>query len=198
VQGNKDSARGANTNLDWKECVEALKDSRLAELSDWRVTGLDIWKVLRSQEKIGLYKGHIAFAVHNAESQVVGCHYLSDQQKKQWQYTPGVKLAPFIIGDIDHAKVGHAFESQWDQVAFCDKTSAHLTDGILTLSTRGAKNPRLLADVFTSEKEIFLWPQNDDAGETWVERVPRIPEATLRVVRSHNWGADYRIVVRMS
>jgi len=85
-------------------------------------------------------------------------------------------MRPLIIGDLC-ANVVHAFESQWDAFALCDKLSLHHNEDVALIITRGAANGALVRDMIPSNATVYVWPQNDPlrngkrAGDEWLKAV---------------------------
>ena len=117
---------------------------------------------LKESGLVGLYDGCIAFPVHDRAGNVVAVHYrLKDGS---WRYFPqGVTVRPLVIGELVSGDTVHIFESYWDAFAFMDKSGER--HGIIV--TRGASNGALVADVIPQGAKVYLWTQNDAAGEKW-------------------------------
>ena len=73
-----------------------------------------------------------------------------------------------MIGDLRQAKQVHLFESQWDMLAFADRTSNYEAPGVAFVATRGASNAALVKDKLPEGASVLAWPQNDAAGEKWL------------------------------
>ena len=164
------SGNGATSNLapvfNWRTCVDALTDKHLEHLAKWRGYSREFCSWLKQNGFVGLYDGCIAFAVHEHAGKVVAVHYrLKDGS---WRYYPhGIKTAPLIIGELLAGDPVHIFESQWDGFAFMDESGER--GGIII--TRGASNGRLVADAIPERAKIYVWPQNDSAGEKWQKNI---------------------------
>ncbi|MGA7127365.1 MAG: phage/plasmid primase, P4 family, partial [Chthoniobacterales bacterium] len=64
----------------------------------------------------------------------------------------------------------HCSESQWDMLSLADKLRLDQSIGVVTFSTRGAGNAKLLSCIPKDAGAVFLWPQNDEAGRRWLQR----------------------------
>lgn len=94
---------------------------------------------------------------------------------KDWFHHPsGVGTHPFVIGDLAQAKQIHLFESQWDLLAFADRSGNYGAQGVAFVATRGASNARLVKGLLPNGASILAWPQNDAAGRKWLNDLSRI------------------------
>jgi Protein of unknown function (DUF3631)/CHC2 zinc finger len=155
----------ATSGFDWQECVEALTDAHLERLGNerWFSRGFCEW--LHENNYVGLHSGRIAFP--NGNGTVVGAHIWQDD--KGWLFYPvGNKTQPFVIGDLKNAKQVHLFESQWDMLAFADRSGNYEAQGVAFVATRGAANAALVKDKLPEGASVLAWPQNDVAGEKWL------------------------------
>jgi CHC2 zinc finger len=134
-QGNQESQA-----FDWLHCVNALTDEHLEQLGNERSYSRAFCSWMRENKLVGLFKSCIAFSVHN-NGTIVSTHYrLKDGS---WRYHPqGTKTAPFILGDLTHAKEIHVFESQWDMLAFADRTSNYEARSVASWLPEGLLTPR--------------------------------------------------------
>jgi hypothetical protein len=164
VTSHRQSDNGATstTLFDWSNCVPAFTDKHLERLAEWRGYSIEFCYWLKQNGFLGLYNGLIAFPVHDRTSNVIAVHYrLKDGS---WRYHPqGAKVRPLVIGELVPGDPVHVFESQWDAFAFMDKSGE--CAGIII--RRGASNGALVADLIPENSTIYLWPQNDAAGEKW-------------------------------
>ena len=147
---------------DWRACVEAFTDIHLERLADWRGFSGDLCSWLKQNELVGLYEGCIAFPVHVSAGNVTAIHYrLKDGS---WRYYPrGTKVNPLVIGELAAGDPVHVFESQWDAFAFTDVSGER--SGIVI--SRGAGNGALVGPLLPENSTVYLWTQNDAAGEKW-------------------------------
>ena len=167
-------SQSAQPPLHWQSCVAALTPEHRAKLAEWRGYAPKFVEWLHAENLIGLFEGErIAFPVHAAQCNVLGCHYRL-KEDGSWRYHPtGTRTAPFIIGDIATAKSVFVFESQWDLLAVLDAFDWHIQMPAATaaIATRGAANARLLADLCTPDAVVCAFGQNDDPGQTWLAAV---------------------------
>jgi hypothetical protein len=159
------TAKKANGAFNWQACVEALTESDLERLGNERWYSRAFCEWLRQKQLVGVQNGRIAFP--NGNGTVVGAHVW--QGDKDWLFYPaGNKTQPFIIGDLKNAKQIHLFESQWDMLAFADRTGNYEAQDVAFVATRGAANAALVKDKLPEGASVLAWPQNDAAGEKWL------------------------------
>jgi hypothetical protein len=157
------SKPGASASApDWRACVEAFTDEHLERLADWRGYSGEFCSWLKRNALVGLYEGCIAFPVHDDARNVVALHYrLRDGS---WRYyPPGAKVRPLVIGELVVGDPLHGFESQWDGFDFMDKSGER--SGIII--SRGAGNGALVGSLLPEGSTVYLWTQNDPAGDKW-------------------------------
>ena len=105
---------------------------------------------------------------------VIGVHYKVDGG---WRYTPvGVKTTPFVIGELVAGEPVHCFESQWCGFGFMDVSGER--SGIVI--TRGASNGGLVAGLIPENSTVYVWTQNDAAGEKWQNAICANTKATVK------------------
>ena len=160
-----DSSTATPQTFDWQSCNEAFTEQRVQQLARFRGYSVEFCWWPKEKRLIGLYKGHIAFPVHE-NGKVVGAHYKPKHGDK-WFYTDGVKTLPLVIGELAAGDTVHVFESYWDAFAFMDVSGER--DGIII--TRGAGNGGLVKDVVPKSAKIYLWPQNDNPGGEWAKKI---------------------------
>jgi hypothetical protein len=148
-------------SFDWMACVESLTDNDLERLGNQRWYSRAFCAWLRDNRFVGVYNDCIAFPVNDHAGQVVGAHYRV--KNGSWRYTPGATATPLVIGELIEGDNVHLFESQFDAFAFIDISGE--TGGILI--TRGASNGGSAASRIPEGARVFLWTQNDQAGEKW-------------------------------
>jgi hypothetical protein len=142
--------------FDWCVCVQALTDKHAEYIAKWRGYSLSFVKELKDKGQIGIYKGLVAFPVHN-NGKIVGTHYRLKSGK--WLHFPeGIKAAPLVFGDLRPGKPVQGFESTWDGLDYMDKTGER--DGVII--TRGATNGKLVAGLISPESSVYAWKQNDE------------------------------------
>jgi Protein of unknown function (DUF3987)/CHC2 zinc finger len=167
----------ARSAFDWRVCVNASTDKHLEQLAKWRGYSIEFCSWLKNEGLIGLHAGCIAFPVHDEAGRVVAAHYRLRGDKNDWRYYPtGTKTRPLVIGDLLAGDPIHVFESQWDAFAFMDVSGER--DGIIT--TRGASNGHLVAYVISERAKVYLWPQNDSAGEKWQRDICANTDAAVK------------------
>src|SRR4029453_704227 len=146
-------------------------------LAKWRGYLIEFCSWLKNEGLIGLHAGCIAFPVHDEAGRVVAAHYRLRGDKNDWRYYPtGTKTRPLVIGELLAGDPIHVFESQWDAFAFMDVSGER--DGIIT--TRGASNGHLVAYVISERAKVYLWPQNDSAGEKWQRDICANTDAAVK------------------
>jgi AAA domain len=175
---------------DWASCLK-LSEEHAKRLARWRGLSEQFVQWLVETDLVRVYNKNGSqrwvFPVH-LDGRVAGCHSRpiewAGPERCPWLILPknekgGPGMRPLIIGDFASARSVHVFESQWDMFAVCDRLSLHLTDGVVTVSTRGAQNAKLVSIVPNSVREAYLWQQNDTAGQGWSDAVARyLPIAT--------------------
>src|SRR4030095_7408158 len=152
--------------LDWPACVEALTNKHLEQLARSRAYSIEFCFWLKQNGLVGLYNGCFALPVHDRGRNVLAVHYrLKDGS---WRYYPqGAKVRPLIIGELVPSDPVHVFESQWDAFAFMDRSEER--SGIIV--TRGASNGALVAGLIQENSTVYVWTQNDAAGEKWQKNI---------------------------
>jgi hypothetical protein len=163
----------------WKACVEAFTETHLEHLADWRGLSGEFCSWLKQNRLVGLFENCIAFPVQDAaHDQIAAIHYrLADGS---WRYFPkGAKVRPLIIGEIAAGETLHVFESQWDAFAFMDKSGER--SGIVI--SRGAGNGALIAGSFQEDSTVYLWSQNDAAGQNWAKNVCANSKAIVKIAK---------------
>jgi hypothetical protein len=160
--------------FDWQACVAALTPEHRATLAGWRGCSPEFVEWLHAGNLVGLFGDErIAFPVHDAGRNILGCHYRL-KEDGSWRYHPtGTRTAPFVIGDLATAKTVLVFESQWDLLAVLDSLHHHLQPlaGTAAVATRGAGNGRLLAGRCAPDAVIYAFGQNDEAGQKWLAAI---------------------------
>src|SRR6516162_6375724 len=142
--------------FDWGSCVDDFTDKNVEQIAKWRGYSVEFVKQLRDKGQIGVYKGLVAFPVHN-DGKIVGTHVRKKDGK--WFYAPeGIKAAPLVFGELIPGKPVNVFESTWDGLDYLDKTGER--DGIII--TRGASNGKLVAGLIPHGSPVYAWKQNDE------------------------------------
>ena len=83
-----------------------------------------------------------------------------------------------MIGSRNKSAV-HCFESQWDAFSYLDRLGER--DGVII--TRGAQNGSLVKDHVNGSSLLYLWTQNDAAGEKWQNDICAIANAVVKRVQ---------------
>ena len=160
--------------FDWQACVAALTPEHRAKLAEWRGYAPKFVELLHTENLIGLFDGErIAFPVHDAGRNIIGCHYRL-KEDGSWRYHPtGTRTALFVIGGLATAKTVFTFEGQWDLLAVLDCLHHHIQPLAETaaVATRGAGNARLLAGLCAPDAVVYAFGQNDVAGAKWLAAV---------------------------
>ena len=164
--------------LDWSKCVEAFNAKQLELLADWRGFSGEFVSWLRKNSLVGLYEGCIAFPVRDVAGNFAATHYrLRDGS---WRYfPPGAKMRPLLIGELAAGKAIHVFESQWDAFAFMDTSGER--SGIII--SRGASNGVLVGGLLPERSTVYLWTQNDAAGEKWQRDISANTKAIVKCAK---------------
>ena len=175
------------SRFNWNICVDAFTEKHLERLGDWRDFSAGFCSWLHQRALIGLHDGCIAIPIHDDSGAVIAAHYrLKDGS---WRVHPReVGMRPLVIGDLSKAAVAHAFESQWDAFAVCDKLSLHEQEAVAVIVTRGAGNGAAVSGLIPPEAILFAWKQNDElkngkrAGDEWLKALAAHAGATVQVV----------------
>jgi hypothetical protein len=164
--------------FDWTKCVDALTTAHIEHLARLRGYSREICLWLKENALIGLHEGCVAFPVHDLAANVVAAHYR--QTDGSWRYYPqGVKTRPLVIGELIAGDRVCVFESQWDGLAFMDVSGER--SGIII--TRGASNGALVADLIPQSSTVYVWTQNDAAGEKWQKDICGNTKAKVKRAR---------------
>jgi putative DNA primase/helicase len=181
VTSHRQSDNGATSTapFDWSKCVAAFADRHIEYLAEWRGYSVEFCCWLKQNGLVGLYDGCIAFPVHDRAGNVVAAHYrLKDSS---WRYYPsGAKVRPLVvIGELVADDPVHVFESQWDAFAFMDVSGER--SGVIV--TRSAANGAMVCGLIREGSIVYLWTQNDEAGEKWQKDVCATTKATVKRVK---------------
>jgi CHC2 zinc finger/Toprim-like len=172
------SKQGSQSSLDWHACVDAFSDLDAGSLVLRRRYSRPLCCWLKENGLIGKYKECFAFPVHDRAKNVVAVHYRL--QDGSWRYHPqGAKVRPLVIGKLIPSGTVHVFESPWDAFSFMD-VSGERSDIVIT---RGAANGKLVFNVIPDSAAVYLWTQNDAAGEKWQRDICAIAKAAVRRIR---------------
>src|SRR6516162_5474737 len=159
-----------------RSCVDAFTDKHAEQIAAWRGYSLSFVKELRDNGQIGIYKGLVAFPVHN-DGKIVGTHYrLKDGT---WRYFPeGIDAAPLVFGDLPPGKPVHVFESTWDGLDYMDKTGER--DQVII--ARGTGNAKLAAALIPQGSTCYVWTQNDKGGADFEKALVANSRGTVKRV----------------
>jgi hypothetical protein len=181
--GNQPSAQAKTAkSFDWSSYVARVTDAHILELAKWRGYSSKFCRWLKTNRLIGIsHEGLWALPVIKNGSPLA-CHYR--RADGEWRYFPkGNSTQRLIVGLLDSAEMIFAGESQWDLFAILDRLGIHEGESIAGVATRGAQNANLLGDL---EGEIYLVPQNDDAGKKWLDDATRTIGRAVRILETPN------------
>jgi AAA domain-containing protein/CHC2-type zinc finger protein len=183
--GSAPMARAKKPALfDWQRCVDAFNEKHLEWLSDWRGFPGELCSWLKQARLVGIVEGCIACPVIE-EGAVVAAHVRA--KDGSWRYSPkGAKVRPLVIGELLPGDTVHVFESQWDAFAFMAVSGER--SGIII--TRGASNGVLVADVIPKQATVYVWPQNDAAGQKLAKDVCAHTQCAVKSAKIPSQFAD--------
>jgi hypothetical protein len=170
--------------VDWQRCVAAFTEKHLERLAEWRGYSGEFCSWLHKAGFVGLWRKRvaglwqncIAFPVHDRARKVVAVHYWQ-KEDGNWRYCPlGAKVRPLIVGELIAGEPVHVFESQWDCFGFLDVSGER--SGVII--TRGASNGALVADLISERSTVYVWTQNDAAGEKWQKDICANTKAAVK------------------
>ena len=163
-----------SAKFDWNQYTASFDAENCDKLAKWRGYSPELVEWLRVNGLIGLFSGgRIAFPVHDARSNVIGCHFRVEDDGS-WRYFPsGTHTALLVVGAPATAKTVFAFESQWDMFAVLERFQFHVLPPSDTafIATRGASNARLLAGLCGPTTSLYAFGQNDTAGAKWLATI---------------------------
>jgi hypothetical protein len=177
VSNKKRSTTAAEKSApNWQKYNDAFTEKNVNQLAQWRGYSVEFCEWLRVNKLVGVYNGHIAFPVIE-NGQIIGVHY---KVGDGWRYGPtGVKTTPLVIGESIADDPIYLFESQWDMLAFADSSGER--SGLV--ATRGAKNGKAVAGLIPSGSTVYIWTQNDPAGEQWQQQICASTNASVKRVK---------------
>jgi hypothetical protein len=178
LTSNRNSS-GSFARFNW-EAYERLGETERERLSKWRGYSPEFVSFLSESDLIRVDNNgvmHWVLPIHK-DGRIAGAHSRPAEWKEgraPWKIYPtkeqgGPGVQPLIIGD-PKPDVLHIFESQWDQFAVCDRLHLHETDRFASISTRGSSNSRFAEIISPSVCEVYVWKQNDAAGEQWAAKI---------------------------
>jgi hypothetical protein len=167
---------------DWDSDYK-LSAGDIQELASWRGLSVEFCSWANDLRIIGRKNGLWAFPVYQ-QGVIVSAHIRRDKNK--WIYQPrlkdiGAELVPLVTGDVDNAQKVFSGESQWDLFGILDKLGVQHGEAIAGIATRGAQNGSLVNKI-EIKAELYLVPQNDEAGRAWLEHSVNALSCTVRIV----------------
>jgi len=202
-----DSLAGNYLSRVWLACVERVSEAKLIELAQWRGYSIEFCRQLRTQGGIGLYDySHCkdCWAFPNTDitdAEIVSFHCrLSPKDtgsKAKWVYDPsGRTIHPLVRGERETALFIAIGESQWDLLTLEDKLGPAAKDWAF-IATWGATGSKALSKLsIPASADVYLFPQNDAAGQKWLESVIEHLDRSVRVVAPgkhkdlNEWGKN--------
>jgi RecA-family ATPase len=194
------SLNGAS-DFDWGK-LERLNSAYQRRLAEWRRLQREFVGELVAHDLVRLFKycGQLcwAFPIH-AGGRIGGCHYrpinVDEGKRTDWGVYPtqkngGPGMQPLVIGNLDKALRAHISESTWDALALCDPLGIDLggaSEDVL-FCTRGAATGKFVDQIPETIQAIYVWPQNDQAGQDWLRKVSetlRRPFYRVQVPEQH-------------
>ncbi len=185
---------GATTKakgFDWPKRLREFTPADAQRLAthpkrQWQVDTL-LW--LHAHEYLGLYRGHVTFAMRDEAGNVVGINRWFESEAK-WKFINSPTL--LVIGDPGNATELHIHESINDLVAMLDQTDWHLDATKLFFCTWGVPGAKLVKDRIPVQiNKIYVWEQRDQPdpktgkkpNEVWQTGVARAAGRPIRLVR---------------
>jgi hypothetical protein len=197
VRGMPKTAAKADSVFDWIGAVRRFDLEQQRRLATERAFSSPSLAWLTDRGDIGalLVRGKlcVAFPVPGTNGNVIGAHYRLPEKnadgKHRWSYTPaGLEIGPLVLGELATAEQVFFFESQWDAIALIDRLALHeLIDAgeIAVVCTRGAEfGDRLEKISLLQNCASVAFPQNDTAGEGWLNSIIAGLVREARVVRT--------------
>lgn len=167
---------------DWDKDYQ-LAQSDIQDLASWRKLSMEFCVWANAAHLIGRYNAFWAFPVYH-QGVIVSAHIRQD--KNRWVYRPrlkdiGVELNPLVIGNLASAEKVFSAESQWDLFSLLDKLGIQHGEPVAGIATRGAQNGALIGSI-EIKAELYLVPQNDDAGRAWLEHAAGVARCSMRIL----------------
>jgi AAA domain len=181
----RDSVRSSEA-FDWDKLVAAVTDNDLANLGKWRGYSPDLCRYLLKKKLIGKTGTSWAFPVVYNDA-VVSAH-IRKPDDPGWFFSPKLPngVTPLVIGDLNTTRRTIVGESQWDILSVMDQLGWHHGEELAGIATRGGSNGKLAA---LAQGEVFLLPQNDEAGQKWLAAARSNLKRRARIIRT---PAEYK------
>ena len=148
-----------------RSCVRLLSEGVLAPLA---LNGKTSWAFPVKAPKPG-----------QEELETIGLHIfhgLGSDGRKRWEYKPGCKSFPFLIGNPFKAKTWIITEGQWDalsvMIALTPQSPHTILEGVAVAGMRGAGGTGLFLEhyrPFLKGGKCILLPDGDKAGGSWLK-----------------------------
>jgi DNA-binding transcriptional ArsR family regulator len=190
--GHRLTSGNGTGHFDWNRFVDTVTQAHLNELGTWRGYSLDFCRWLKEQRLIGRKDDRWYFP-HQHNGQILSAHVRIDRHK--WFFEPklrdlGLTVRPLVVGNLQDCEKVIVSESQWDLFAFLDRTGFYLQNDVAGVATRGASNAKLLAGIIPGSARIILLPQNDNAGQKWLDDAVDQIGLPVKVLRTPGEFAD--------
>jgi hypothetical protein len=192
------------TPQQWSKYVSAVDEAKITELARWRWWKRETCCLLRDQGVIAIYRNCWAFPNIDQDGDIRSIHYRVEPkpgEKATWRQShKGAKTHALVFGNIKTAHAIALFESQWDAGTLINALSINpfATHDWALVSTRGAAGARTLKELEIPEtSDVYIFPQNDEAGLRLIDAVVDILGRSIFVVSvpsPHNdlgdWGRN--------
>jgi hypothetical protein len=193
------------TPQQWAQCVAAVNEQRITELTKWRGYLRATIKLLQDHSAIGIHKNGWAFPNVDCDGDIRSIHHGIPPsvagQKTRWQFDPkdAGKTHPLVWGKLASAKRVAIHESQWDAIAQIDKLGLNpfASNEWAIIATRGAANAKTLEELdIPLGAEVFIFPQSDDVAQRWLQRVIDVLGRQVFIVETvghkdlNDWGRN--------
>jgi AAA domain len=195
--GSHSFKNGSSNKLDWPALVKNVSEQDLQELASWRGYTDEFCRWLVSAGYIGRKGPSWAFPVFS-NGMVVAAHIRQD--KSEWRYEPKLnsRTTPLVLGDLGTAERIVFTESQWDAFSILDALGVYNGERVAAVATRGASNGKLVGTGGDNgAAELILVPQNDEAGQKWLDAAKANLKDPFKIVRvpkeyddANDWHQD--------
>jgi hypothetical protein len=178
------------TPEEWAQYVDLVSEARITKLCRWRGFKRSTCNLFKDHKEVAVFKGYWAFPNRDLDGDIRSIHYRVPPKaagaKAAWYYAPkGAKVHALVWGDLSRAARIVIVESQWCAMSFVDELSLDpfVSSEWAMVSTCGAANAKILQELQISQSaEIYVFPQNDEAGKRWLEAVIQELGRDVRVV----------------